>query len=898
MAGVTPNVGSPNGGLLVTIYGDNLYSKKITLGGEVSESDKEGEDYRIWFSRTDNFGGYHEVECIVDRMLMLHAQPLNGQDFVVCKTQPMPRHTNFDLKVQIDNGAVLKAGKVDFIAANAPTVSEFYPGASAAAVPRDEWDYEGEFFTRWFNVDDNSDGVEDESFIKHFTADRAAFQHCAAPIDIEVRDMEKLRMFENSAAENVDGLPSATYMNAEQGFLCNNTMQSLPGITCPNTQVRYRCLPNVQMIKGRIFTQVHGRMDHEDFHINRIHEQPKLEDEQDGFKSEAVMFLNDGVDCGDHPNCGKNSRLTLKTISGNNGVMAFKPKASIPGAYNFTYETLHQGRSMVKKRYMNFLNEQLNPSNFEVYPSIKGVSPQQGPLEGGTLITIDGTGFITDGLGGAVTVSVGDTSCLIKSISETQIVCETMAHTDTRQTATFSESRLSQIVVRQGKIPSNEPKFSLALAADECQAACLRDYTCVVFISSGTTCQIFDWVDAWLDSTGDLSHVIPQSDQKSCFTGRGETYTGSLATTKNGYSCVSGTFCRNENPAKFMQPNCVQAYNNKRAKCNVRPCGDMRQYAGNRGVNTAVHYGLTFNRDIRHQASPALFTDSFTSPAYHISASRDNFFFGQDGGADFYLARSEAFFVAPMDGFYSFNLVADQHAEFSFGKSTESFDELNTHGNSNPGVLDSSMGEFSAPIYMTKNEQMLLETVLSETKDDDFLTVGVVYHGKDQSGTRHDHRDYRNYPVDSYINHRQVIDVRQDGADRNHAITIMTVHDRPSLEAGVGFSSGQWWDKARGIEFVLKQCGDDSNCFFTETIDPIVTKRTQVEDKIEKEWLKTECTYGGKMQPQLYYATFEDGVEGEYGQRNDQGVYCGRFAWRVVQDKIWSYKWGGKYLHI
>ena len=893
MAGVTPNVGSPNGGLLLTIYGNNLSSKKISLGGEESESEAEGEDYRIWFSSTDNYGNYHEVDCNVDRMLMLHAQPLNGQDFIVCETQPMPRHTNFDLKVQIDNGIILKAGKVDFLAANAPTVSEFYPGASAAAVPRDEWDYAGEFFTRWFDVDDNSDGVEDESFIKHFTADRGAFQHCAAPIDIEVRDMEKLRLFENSAAENVDGLPSATYMDAEQGFLCNNTMQSLPGITCPNTQVRYRCLPNVQMIKGRIFTQIHGRMDHEDFHINRIHEQPKLEDEQDGFKSEAVMFLNDGFDCAGHPNCGKNTRLTLKTVSGNNGMLAYKPKASIPGAYNFTYETLHQGRSMVKKRYMNFLNDQLHPSNFEVYPSINGINPQQGPLEGGTLITIDGTGFIADGLGGTVSVAIGDTSCLVRSMTETQIVCKTVAHADTKRTATFSETRLSQTVVEVDKVPSNEPKFSLSLTPDDCRAACLRDYSCVGFVS-GTTCKIFDWVDAWLDSTGESTQTIPQTHQTSCFTGRGETYKGSLATTKKGYACVSGTFCRNEDPAKFMQPGCVQTYDNKRVNCRVRPCGEMHQHAGNRGVNTAVHYGRTFSRDILQQASPALFAQSFTSPAYHISASRDNFFYGQDGGADFYLAKSETFFVAPMDGYYSFNLVADQHAEFAFGKSTESFDELNTHANSNPDVLDSSKGEFSAPIYMVKDERMLMETILSEDTDDDFLAVGVVYHGKDQSGTWHDYRDYRNFPVDSYISHRQVIDVLQDGADRNHAITIMTVHDKSTLEAGIGFSNEQWWDKTRGIEFVLKQCGDDNNCFVTKTIDPIVTKRSEVEDEIKNEWLKTECTHGGKMQPQLYYATFEDGIEGEYGKRNDQGVYCGRWAWRVIQDEIWSYTWGGK----
>ena len=53
VTGVTPTVGSPNGGVIVTIYGENLFSKKITLGGQQTESENEGEDYRIWFSKTD-----------------------------------------------------------------------------------------------------------------------------------------------------------------------------------------------------------------------------------------------------------------------------------------------------------------------------------------------------------------------------------------------------------------------------------------------------------------------------------------------------------------------------------------------------------------------------------------------------------------------------------------------------------------------------------------------------------------------------------------------------------------------------------------------------------------------------------------------------------------------------
>ena len=57
IAGVMPGKGSPKGGLLVTIYGENLRSKKIDLGGQESESDNEG----IRDLRTLRAGPYLDV---------------------------------------------------------------------------------------------------------------------------------------------------------------------------------------------------------------------------------------------------------------------------------------------------------------------------------------------------------------------------------------------------------------------------------------------------------------------------------------------------------------------------------------------------------------------------------------------------------------------------------------------------------------------------------------------------------------------------------------------------------------------------------------------------------------------------------------------------------------------
>ena len=73
-------------------------------------------------------------------------------------------------------------------------------------------------------------------------------------------------------------------------------------------KVRYRCLPGLTELQGRTFTDVIGRMDHKEFHVNRLHESPHITDDSDGYKTEAKIFLNDGEDCDGHKNCGRNRR--------------------------------------------------------------------------------------------------------------------------------------------------------------------------------------------------------------------------------------------------------------------------------------------------------------------------------------------------------------------------------------------------------------------------------------------------------------------------------------------------------------------------------------------------------------------------------------------------------------
>lgn len=263
---------------------------------------------------------------------------------------------------------------------------------------------------------------------------------------MEVWDLTLDELFVPTTNENADGRPSAHHNTAYQGFKCHNNLQTVDVngnrlASCPDVKVRFRCLPGVTDLLGRVYTDVRARSDHPDFHVNRLHETPKVVNDHDGFKSVLNVDLNDGQNCGNHKNCGRTSRLMMKVIEGNDGIWQMLPKAGIPGAYNFTFQTHQQGNSVVGSQFFNYLgNQDQYPTTFEVFPQIRSVSPQIGSLTGGTLITIKGTGFITDGLGGEVIVEVGTRKCQIESLTETEIKCRTLAGTEEPQT--FAESRI------------------------------------------------------------------------------------------------------------------------------------------------------------------------------------------------------------------------------------------------------------------------------------------------------------------------------------------------------------------------------------------------------------------------------------------------------------------------
>ena len=76
---------------------------------------------------------------------------------------------------------------------------------------------------------------------------------------------------------------------------------------------------------------------------------------------------------------------------------------------------------MPNKELLNYLtSEDLYPATFEVYPLIESIHPKMGSVNGGTLITIHGTGFVENGLGGKIEVFVGHEKKGINFLSEVQ----------------------------------------------------------------------------------------------------------------------------------------------------------------------------------------------------------------------------------------------------------------------------------------------------------------------------------------------------------------------------------------------------------------------------------------------------------------------------------------------
>ena len=572
--------------------------------------------------------------------------------------------------------------------------------------------------------------------------------------------------------------------------------------------------------------------------------------------------MNDGQNCGEHANCGRNQRLTFKKVSGNDGIINFKVKANIPGAYNFTYETTHQGRAVVNKRNHNFLtNEDLYPVNFEVYPRITSVTPNAGSLGGNTLVTIAGSGFLSDGLGGTVSVTVGDVECAVESMTETQILCRTPAGSE--EPPSFMESRLALFTDTPGESSSEFHKMHWSLNeinnAQRCKEVCAADYSCVAFIfqdqdATWNGCWIIDYHGADADSEATFrsekwhawanaqSGYIPWANravETTCFTGRGETYEGTAATTNRGHACKTGTFCRNPNPAEQKIPYCQQERDDSWVACQVVGCGqEPPKYSGNRGIATALQKKWVPDGGDYGQVSPAHFHNEakhWIHPAFYLSGGKDHFFYSQDRAADYYMLWTKNYFIAPFAGEFSFFGISDDRMQLytdfdpASGEYQKDFALWGAIGVDNRQDRSNESG--GRRRLLAKGEKVYMETLNSEWGGNDRAIVGVIYHGADEStGVWQNSRAKKHFTQDQYAFDIQRLWFDTDGREERVWITMNV--DREALEAGEGIGAGETFDASEGVQFRIEQCGDNNQCFTTEDIDTRNWSGNQVEAEI------------------------------------------------------------------
>ena len=503
------------------------------------------------------------------------------------------------------------------------------------------------------------------------------------------------------------------------------------------------------------------------------------------------------------------------------------------------YTDVHgRGAVVVNKRWNNYMaNENLYPSNFEIYPRIKSVHPHVGSLGGDTLVTVTGSGFLENGLGGQVNVKIGDSDCAIESMTETQIICRTPQNTETPPSPV--DVKMASFVDSSGfKLPNKgeyiHHRAKWVKTADWCKKLCAEDYACLGFsfrldIDDGWDgCKLTSYMGG--DADGEKLHIaeavedetvvsgwLPlasRSKETDCWTGRGELYEGQVTKTINDDECVAGTFCRNENPADEKYPMCIGKRTGKLSVCAILGCGSPK-YAGNRGFRTQMSGYSVQHASNYYSVSPAQFwnpNEEFIHPVFNVNGGKKGMFFGMSDQKENYMTRVTNYFIAPYDGFYSFAAVVDDQAQVRIAHKdhvTGQYDhDIQISGAMSYGSYTSRSSEYGSRVYeMKKGEQLYMESMASEWPGGDWLQVGVAYHGKTlEESVWQSNRQKIHFPQDNYLYDHQRLWFKQVARTERVWITLKIRHDE--LEEDDLAKKGETYDRHKGVQFRLKQCGD------------------------------------------------------------------------------------------
>ena len=181
-----------------------------------------------------------------------------------------------------------------------------------------------------------------------------------------------------------------------------------------------------------------------------------------------------------------------------------------------------------------------------------------------------------------------------------------------------------------------------------------------------------------------------------------------------------------------------------------------------------------------------------------MNAGKDHFFYSQSTAGDSYMLQTKNYFISPFDGLYSFNVVADDRAQLKtdFNSEDGSYKaDARLHWamgvDDRQGRSNESGGKRR---NLVKGEKVYIEALSSEWGGNDRLEVGVIYHGKDASGTWLDKREKKHFPQDQYAYDIQRLWFDNDGREERTWMTLRV--DHAAGEAGEGIGEGETFDKS------------------------------------------------------------------------------------------------------
>lgn len=909
---VVPNAGSRLGGQLITVAGQNLASAKLNIpGATADESSPDGDDYVLWFE----MAGQEPKLCVFDRHLTILARHMGDYESILCRTPAVHKGGTWRIKLIIDGGEIITGPTFRFETSYGPEITWATPYFSTpAAHPEERFLEERSFWSMWIDIDTDNNGNEHEQFSNsHRYRKLYLAGACRTPIDWEVFDKNNNQTFVQSVNFNSDGLPRAQTFNLKEGFVCSDSAQTETGgdiSMCPDVKIRYLCSENALDFQGRLYTVNFNAVDDgNDDDPNRMFFQPRFIAEDGAPMGECEISVKTDE--------ATETELFRQITSGNNGIVRCLSTAQEPGQYNFTFTTQNEGASIPSSNFVNFLgNEHLDPFHFEVYPMIRSVYPNIGSAEGGTVITITGTGF--ESSLGETAVELGGKSCEIITHSATEITCITPKIDSQKRIFDWGP-----IPEGANDCPGNDIFGSnITPTQDACRRNCEDIGSCTHYIwdPNNNYCYIKNntpscrYVNGLDHLVGGIALDIDKTNAirtTSCRWGKGVGYEGTLAVDRNGDACQPGTFCRNAD-GLYNQPACNSTASNTFVECEIIVCDRAAQFPGSRGASVrytsnaeAYRYGQgAFNT--HYEAGNFEIVDSS-----YFSGSEEWKWFGR-WNRDHYSARNQFFYEAPQTGWFRFFFSFDDIAVLYQMNEDGSYEKLYDYGAWSPLFDFDNRGhnQQTKDLYLVKGQKQLYEFSFREWGGGDHANIGIQWLGDFTNGRYEDDFQSR---IGGYFKAHSRRGKRTAGTSQSHNLIFVMNYTGLDWEGETPIPEER---KIRAPIFRLMYCGDNvngaPNCRITRNMATAMwqfnsnsDRQNRIENVIKYDILRNQVAYTANppfgedsyWNNVKLYTSYEDNSvwPGASHHKTEYGQYKGSKAFRT-KPGYHVYNYGKGYL--